>query len=363
MPHKKGKRKTIPKHKKKGVKIIAKHKISADYPNKTNGNSGVYGKQKIIPRLAIHGKGGQNKKQQQTLQKRRLPVEVMPGNDSGSDWNSDTTESHGTVRVIDNISGVTLLRESINRTSLPGTGRRRYTSNWDSAVPKKREQYVAGANSSDKRDIKVINLTQAKKIREQVWIHHNGKKFETKCYVSWCTNMVDVFNFQVGHDTPKALGGSNTLINLKPICQNCNQSMGSRYSIAEWNQLFAIQQRRSMSTTSMLKVSRADETISNGNISDKVTNINTNFNKIDLYITEIDTQQQQDTKTEVNISSPLYTIQKMNYGPLASLVSYTAKSASLSPIKNVHPRQNLIIQSGITVIGAVIIAGSWLFGY
>jgi hypothetical protein len=312
MPHKKGKRKTIPKHKKKGVKIIKNHKISID-ANKTETKYPF----KIPQRKdAVMPKGLKvNKQQIQQKQKRRLPVEVMP-------------------RVIDNCS------ES----------------------PK--EEQATRTDSNDKTDIKIINLTQAKKIREQVWIHHNGKKFETKCYVIWCTNMVDVFNFQVGHDTPKALGGSNTLLNLKPICQNCNQSMGSRYSISEWNQLFAMQQRRQMSTLSNIAplttvaLHRADDLIP-GQTVKLPWSENTNTiqpEKIDLYITENDNQL-QNTIQEIPL---LPSTQKMNYGPLARLVSYTTNSPTVNLAKN---NKNMIIQGGITALGAVIIASSWLFGY
>ena len=76
-----------------------------------------------------------------------------------------------------------------------------------------------------------------KAVREQVWIKHNGKVFEDKCYVSWCTNKINVFNFQVGHDIPRSKGGSDKLSNLKPICSNCNLSMGNSYTIKQWNKL------------------------------------------------------------------------------------------------------------------------------
>ena len=73
--------------------------------------------------------------------------------------------------------------------------------------------------------------------RQQVWLKHCGKVFETKCKISWCTNMMSVFQFHVGHDEPKANGGSNDLENLVPICANCNLSMGSKHTIKEWDKL------------------------------------------------------------------------------------------------------------------------------
>ena len=76
-----------------------------------------------------------------------------------------------------------------------------------------------------------------KAIREQVWAKYIGKKFEATCYVPWCKNKMDVFNYHVGHDVPVADGGENEISNLKPICARCNLSMSSNYTISEWNQI------------------------------------------------------------------------------------------------------------------------------
>jgi len=73
-----------------------------------------------------------------------------------------------------------------------------------------------------------------KALREQVWIKHFGKVFERKCYISWCKNNINVFDFQCGHNLSEKNGGSTTLDNLYPICSRCNLSMGSNYSIDEW---------------------------------------------------------------------------------------------------------------------------------
>lgn len=76
-----------------------------------------------------------------------------------------------------------------------------------------------------------------KRIREMVWNTHNGNEYDSKCYVKWCNNNINVFNYQVGHDIPESKGGTMDLHNLKPICGSCNQSMGNRYTIQEWNEL------------------------------------------------------------------------------------------------------------------------------
>ena len=78
-----------------------------------------------------------------------------------------------------------------------------------------------------------------KALREQVWLVHVGPKFSTKCKVIWCTNEISVFDFQAGHNIPESKGGTTAIENLFPICARCNVSMGSTYSIDEWNVKFS----------------------------------------------------------------------------------------------------------------------------
>ncbi len=76
-----------------------------------------------------------------------------------------------------------------------------------------------------------------KAIREQVWLVHVGKKYESKCSTSWCKNVITVFDFQCGHDVPEAKGGATEISNLVPICSRCNLSMGDDYTFKEWVKL------------------------------------------------------------------------------------------------------------------------------
>lgn len=76
-----------------------------------------------------------------------------------------------------------------------------------------------------------------KAIREQVWITYNKRVFDTKCYVSWCDNIIHPFNFHVGHNKPKSKEGTFDITNLRPICPSCNLSMGHQYTITDWNKL------------------------------------------------------------------------------------------------------------------------------
>lgn len=83
-----------------------------------------------------------------------------------------------------------------------------------------------------------------KALREQVWLERIGQRFNGKCKVTWCKNKINAFDFQCGHNIPESKGGQTTLDNLIPICGRCNISMGSRYTIDEWNAKF--QSRRTL---------------------------------------------------------------------------------------------------------------------
>lgn len=79
--------------------------------------------------------------------------------------------------------------------------------------------------------------TIPKALREQVWIQYVGPKFQTKCLVSWCSNKICVFDFEVGHNIPESKGGTLEIVNLRPICSRCNRSMSDTYTIEQWNRL------------------------------------------------------------------------------------------------------------------------------
>ena len=66
-------------------------------------------------------------------------------------------------------------------------------------------------------------------LRKQVWNHYVGApKGQTLCLV--CKhNTIDKLGFEAGHVVPECLGGPTTLENLRPICGDCNRSMGSQH--------------------------------------------------------------------------------------------------------------------------------------
>ena len=73
--------------------------------------------------------------------------------------------------------------------------------------------------------------------REQIWLRTMGRVYEGKCPVVWCQNNITVHDFQSGHNIPESKGGKTSPDNLIPICSRCNQSMGDRYTIDQWNKL------------------------------------------------------------------------------------------------------------------------------
>ena len=100
-------------------------------------------------------------------------------------------------------------------------------------------KHTDNTDNTDNTNITNIHHKETipKRIRELVWTKNNGEVFSNNCYVSWCENKINVFNFQVGHNIPESKGGTLEIDNLKPICSNCNLSMGNRYTIDEWCKL------------------------------------------------------------------------------------------------------------------------------
>lgn len=115
-------------------------------------------------------------------------------------------------------------------------------------VYKKRSYTKKNNNKEANKDNGTIKKkrkeTIPKALREQVWIKYIGTKFASKCYVSWCKNQITCFNFDCGHNIPESKGGKLILDNLRPICRNCNISMGANFTIDEWIHKFKPEKKK-----------------------------------------------------------------------------------------------------------------------
>jgi 5-methylcytosine-specific restriction endonuclease McrA len=66
-----------------------------------------------------------------------------------------------------------------------------------------------------------------KSVRIMVWKTYIGTHYSALCQCCWI-NGIDVFNFHAGHIVPSSRHGSDGIDNLRPICSNCNLSMGNQ---------------------------------------------------------------------------------------------------------------------------------------
>ncbi len=79
----------------------------------------------------------------------------------------------------------------------------------------------------------ILNIKYKKKnipsaLKKVVWHKYIGEDIgKSKCL---CCNLTDItqMSFHCGHIVAEINGGSMDVNNLKPICQNCNSSMGSK---------------------------------------------------------------------------------------------------------------------------------------
>ena len=88
------------------------------------------------------------------------------------------------------------------------------------AVPKTNIEVLAGHAKTGPR--KAI----PKKIRGEAWKIQFGDSTSGSCYC--CKKPLDVFeDWHAGHIVSHANGGSDTAVNLRPICGSCNLSMAT----------------------------------------------------------------------------------------------------------------------------------------
>ena len=82
--------------------------------------------------------------------------------------------------------------------------------------------------SSSDRNLKKYNKEKIPKgIRKAVWNIYIGRdQINAECYVG-CAGLISMDNFQCGHIQAESKGGDTDIDNLRPICDTCNQSMGT----------------------------------------------------------------------------------------------------------------------------------------
>ena len=93
-----------------------------------------------------------------------------------------------------------------------------------------------------KKEIKPSSVKKKaipKRVRKAVWEKYAGKVWQTKCNVTWCNNtLVSLGSWHVGHNISEAKGGEFSIDNFRPICQQCNTSMGTT-SIDEFSRTYS----------------------------------------------------------------------------------------------------------------------------
>ena len=102
------------------------------------------------------------------------------------------------------------------------------------AVPiRKEKEKEKEKEIKEKAVIVNVNVKKKKKsipstIKRLVWNSHIGEEIgKAKCL---CCKITDItqLSFNCGHIIAESNGGELIVSNLKPICQNCNSSMGTK---------------------------------------------------------------------------------------------------------------------------------------
>jgi len=76
--------------------------------------------------------------------------------------------------------------------------------------------------------------------RHDIWINNFGKVFEIKCPTSWCENIINPFEFNMGFRKPLTLRESKLMEKEKliPLCRRCACSMNNKMTFVEWNKKY-----------------------------------------------------------------------------------------------------------------------------
>jgi hypothetical protein len=97
------------------------------------------------------------------------------------------------------------------------------TATAPTSEPVKKGKKITATNPVKKKK-KTISST----IKKLVWNINIGEEIgKTKCLCCKSTDITQM-SFNCGHVVAEANGGETIVSNLKPICQNCNSSMGTK---------------------------------------------------------------------------------------------------------------------------------------
>jgi 5-methylcytosine-specific restriction endonuclease McrA len=93
--------------------------------------------------------------------------------------------------------------------------------------PTKRGKKVA-TTTTTREPVKKKKKSISSTIKKLVWNVNIGEEIgKTKCVCCKSTDIIQM-SFNCGHVIAEANGGETIVSNLKPICQNCNSSMGTK---------------------------------------------------------------------------------------------------------------------------------------
>jgi hypothetical protein len=98
----------------------------------------------------------------------------------------------------------------------------------------KRNNFIKWLN--DKNEIPFHDYKKEKnkipsRLKKACWEKEYGEVTNVKCPISFCNNIINCLTangFQAGHIISEYNNGKIEINNLKPICKNCNSSMGSK---------------------------------------------------------------------------------------------------------------------------------------
>lgn len=90
-----------------------------------------------------------------------------------------------------------------------------------------------------------------KSIKNIVWQRYNPNSVTGKCYA--CNRPITNGGFDIGHDKAVAKGGKNNILNLRPICRDCNSNMGTM-SIEKYKKKYFGTEAKGESITEATKI-------------------------------------------------------------------------------------------------------------